>query len=146
MWVARHALPPHAIEPLRASGACVVVCACDAAEPASVRALLAWTRRALPPLRGVWHTAGVLADSLLARQDAAMLLRTFAPKAGGAEVLFAVEKSDAPVANGPNCRQTRCVSGCEPCAGASRSPALLSMCDSSATPPSLSHSSYSGLV
>ena len=52
-----------------------------------MRRLLSHVRLALPPVRGVWHAAGVLADALLANQTAASVRRVFAPKAHGAWLL-----------------------------------------------------------
>ena len=63
---------------------------CDAADPAAVRRLLAWTAgaaEATAQLRSVWHAAGVLSDALLARQTAATLARVYGPKAHGAWAL-----------------------------------------------------------
>ena len=71
---------------LGASGAAVRIARCDAADPAAVRRLLAWTAGAAQ-LRGVWHAAGVLSDALLARQTAATLARVYGPKAHGAWAL-----------------------------------------------------------
>ena len=71
---------------LGASGAAVRIARCDAADPAAVRRLLAWTAGAAQ-LRGVWHAAGVLSDALLAKQTAATLARVYGPKAHGAWAL-----------------------------------------------------------
>jgi len=71
---------------LGASGAAVRIARCDAADPAAVRRLLAWSAGAAV-LRGVWHAAGVLSDALLARQTAATLARVYGPKAHGAWAL-----------------------------------------------------------
>ena len=67
-------------ERLRASGATVYVRGCDVSEPAEARDLMATVQQTPLPLLGVWHTAGVLADGLLARQDSAMLRRAYGPK------------------------------------------------------------------
>ena len=77
---------------LRSSGVCEVRAArCDAGEPSEVSRLFAGLRTdGAPPLRGVWHAAGVLADALLASQSAASLRRVFAPKAVGAWALHRV--------------------------------------------------------
>ena len=75
---------------LGASGAAVRIARCDAADPAAVRRLLAWTAwtaGAALRVRGVWHAAGVLSDALLARQTAATLARVYGPKAHGAWAL-----------------------------------------------------------
>eukprot|EP00965_Chrysotila_dentata_P158436 5233263-Pleurochrysis_carterae.AAC.1 len=60
---------------------------CDVAQAAETRALGSALAASLPPLRGVFHSAGTLADGLLAQQDAARLRRVFAPKAVGAAQL-----------------------------------------------------------
>ena len=70
---------------LRAHGAAASLARCDAAEAADVRRLVARS----PSLEGVWHAAGVLADGLLARQDARALRVVYAPKAHGAGLLHA---------------------------------------------------------
>jgi len=75
---------------LGASGAAVRIARCDAADPAAVRRLLAWSAgvaAAAPRLCGVWHAAGVLSDALLPRQTAATLARVYGPKAHGAWAL-----------------------------------------------------------
>ena len=72
----------------------VAVERCDAAEPSETRRLMAWMRRSLPPLRGVWHTAGVLADGLLAVQDTRNLHRVFGAKACGAVNLQGISAAE----------------------------------------------------
>ena len=60
-----------AAERLRACGASgVTVRRCDASERTACLELAASMARALPPLRAVWHTAGVLADALVGNQGA----------------------------------------------------------------------------
>jgi len=79
------AISSGALESVRTRGSSkVVVEQCDAAEPTETRKLTATLQRSLPPLRGVWHTAGVLADALLAQQDASGLQRSYGAKVGGA--------------------------------------------------------------
>jgi acyl transferase domain-containing protein len=69
---------------LRADGAAgVLVLRCDVSQCAEARAMLGTVQLLLPPPRGVWHTAGVLADALLPRQGASSLARVYGPKAGG---------------------------------------------------------------
>ena len=78
----------NAAERLHTAGAAsVLVRPCDAAQPAEDRALFAAMQLALPPRQGVWHAAGVLADGLVAQQDASRLHRAYRPKAGGAWLL-----------------------------------------------------------
>ena len=59
---------------------------CDTGEEAHVRRLVAYA----PPLTGVWHAAGVLADATLSQQKALSLARAYAPKAAGAWSLHAM--------------------------------------------------------
>ena len=51
---------------------------------------MAELRQTLPPLRGVWHTAGVLADAVLPRQGAHTIHSVFAPKSYGGWVMHAL--------------------------------------------------------
>ena len=64
-----------------------VVYRCDASEVVETRSLIARMRCTLPPLRGLWHTAGLLADALLANQDASHMSRSHGPKSHGASHL-----------------------------------------------------------
>jgi acyl transferase domain-containing protein/short-subunit dehydrogenase/acyl carrier protein len=59
-----------ALAAIRANGGAVEAMQCDVGDPAAVRALRG-PLESLPPLRGVLHAAGVLADALLCNQDAA---------------------------------------------------------------------------
>ena len=74
---------------LGASGAAVRIARCDAADPAAVRRLLAWSAGAAAVARlcGVWHAAGVLSDAPLPKQTEATLARVYGPKAHGAWAL-----------------------------------------------------------
>ena len=75
-----------AVEALRASGADVRVEQVDVADRASVDALLARLSDG-PPLRGVFHAAGVLADEPLGRLSQRGLNSVLSPKARGAFIL-----------------------------------------------------------
>ena len=75
-----------AVEALRAGGADVRVEQVDVADRASVDALLARLADG-PPLRGVFHAAGVLADELLGKLTREGLDTVFAPKVNGAFIL-----------------------------------------------------------
>ena len=57
-------------------------------------ALLARIRADGPPLRGVVHSAGVLADAGLLQQDADRFARVFAPKVQGGHLLDTLTRSD----------------------------------------------------
>ncbi|WXB20297.1 SDR family NAD(P)-dependent oxidoreductase [Pendulispora albinea] len=99
--VSRSAPSPEAAERIAAlEGGKVRVCVvqADVSRPAEVeRALKA--ARALGPLRGVIHAAGVAIGGLLARTDRATLERAMAPKAQGAWNLHASTLArDAPLA------------------------------------------------
>jgi acyl transferase domain-containing protein/acyl carrier protein len=56
----------------------------DVARDEDVRAVLDEIARTLPPLRGVVHAAGVLADAVLAGQSRALIDTVLAPKVAGA--------------------------------------------------------------
>ena len=74
-------------EQLLASGTAFTVERCDTSEETHIRRL--------PPLSGVWHAAGVLADGVLHSQSAMSLARVAAPKAHGGEALH---RMSAPMA------------------------------------------------
>ena len=66
---------------LLSTSAAVLVVRCDTAEPDDVRRLLATVHvDVAPPVRGVWHSAGVVVDGLLASQTSATLRHVYAPK------------------------------------------------------------------
>ncbi|MDY0055083.1 MAG: SDR family NAD(P)-dependent oxidoreductase [Methyloversatilis sp.] len=73
-----------ALEGLRAEGCELRVRQIDVSDGAALQALFAGELATLPPLRGIFHAAGVLADALLADLDAARLHAVLAPKALGA--------------------------------------------------------------
>ena len=77
-------LLPEAAERLYKSGAKASAYRCDTAQPAADRVMLSSMQSTLPPLRSMWHTAGVLADGLVPQMDALKLCRAHAPKVGGA--------------------------------------------------------------
>jgi myxalamid-type polyketide synthase MxaE and MxaD len=72
------------IDELRARGARVEVRAADVADERALRRVLDDAAGSLPPLRGVVHAAGVLADGLAADLDRTRLERVLAPKVAGA--------------------------------------------------------------
>ena len=81
------------ISDLHASGASVAVLPADVADYEQVKALIAYIGSALPPLRGVFHAAGVLADKLLATLDRADFETVMRPKALGALHLHLATRS-----------------------------------------------------
>ncbi len=73
-----------AIAALEDKGATVRVARADVADAGQVAAVLDEVRRSMPPLRGVFHLAGVLDDAILAQQTAERFAAVMAPKVQGA--------------------------------------------------------------
>ncbi|AKQ65466.1 Malonyl CoA-acyl carrier protein transacylase [Myxococcus hansupus] len=78
-----------ALDTLRANGVTVRVYATDVTRADEVRRLLTALEAELPPLRGIVHAAGVIADGVLAQLDASRLRSVLAPKVQGAWNLHA---------------------------------------------------------
>jgi acyl transferase domain-containing protein len=72
------------LEALRRDGARVEIVQADIADAEQVGELLALIERRMPPLRGIFHAAGVLDDGLLGQQTPDRFHRVLAPKALGA--------------------------------------------------------------
>jgi NADPH:quinone reductase-like Zn-dependent oxidoreductase/acyl carrier protein len=72
---------------MRALGAQVLVRRADVSHREEMAALFGEIARDLPPLRGVFHTAGVLADGTLLRQTWERFESVMAPKIAGAWIL-----------------------------------------------------------
>ena len=72
-----------AIAEMEAMAVRVLVRPCDIADPASLAAVFDEIDRSLPPLAGVIHAAGVLADAGVAGLDGETLGRVLAPKIDG---------------------------------------------------------------
>ncbi len=72
------------IAELEAQGARVTVLAADVSREADVERTLARIQEELPPLRGVFHAAGVLDDGMLVQQDWDRFQRVLWPKVNGA--------------------------------------------------------------
>jgi NAD(P)-dependent dehydrogenase (short-subunit alcohol dehydrogenase family)/acyl carrier protein len=68
-------------------GATVRLAQVDASDEPNMAALLADLRQGSPPLRGVFHAAGVSAPRLIAELDASGLAAALAPKIAGAWIL-----------------------------------------------------------
>jgi len=83
-----------AIAAMRERGARVVVRRADVASESDVAALLNEVRTAMPPLRGVVHAAGVLADALLEDLDRERFERVMRGKVGGALLLDRLTHDD----------------------------------------------------
>jgi acyl transferase domain-containing protein/NADPH:quinone reductase-like Zn-dependent oxidoreductase/NAD(P)-dependent dehydrogenase (short-subunit alcohol dehydrogenase family) len=97
LLVGRRGVTPEAaplLKAWRSAGTDVVAEALDVADEGGLRALLERERAAGPPLRGVWHCAGVYDDGALMQQDYARYARVFAPKVHGAVLLDALTRSD----------------------------------------------------
>ncbi|MEM9553545.1 MAG: type I polyketide synthase [Acidobacteriota bacterium] len=73
-----------AIAELEGAGCSVLVVAADVADREALRSALDTVRRELPPLRGVFHAAGVLDDGLLPDQDLQRFRTVLRPKVSGA--------------------------------------------------------------
>jgi NADPH:quinone reductase-like Zn-dependent oxidoreductase/acyl carrier protein len=75
------------LEELRRQGVEVMALAADVSQEPDVERLLADIARSMPPLRGVFHAAGVLDDGFLSNLDGARMEKVMAPKAMGAWLL-----------------------------------------------------------
>jgi NADPH:quinone reductase-like Zn-dependent oxidoreductase/NAD(P)-dependent dehydrogenase (short-subunit alcohol dehydrogenase family) len=96
--IGRRGVTPEAeilLDELRRSGTEVFVEALDVANEEGLQGLLRRLRDGGPPLRGVWHCAGVLADAMLAQQDEDQYARTLTPKILGSVLLDALTRQDA---------------------------------------------------
>lgn len=83
----RRAPDASTIDALAAGGAQVVGLAADVADRQSIAAALSTIARDLPPLRGIVHAAGVLADASLANANWPAMANVLAPKVAGARHL-----------------------------------------------------------
>jgi acyl transferase domain-containing protein/NADPH:quinone reductase-like Zn-dependent oxidoreductase/NAD(P)-dependent dehydrogenase (short-subunit alcohol dehydrogenase family) len=77
-----------------AAGVQVHLVQADVADQAQLRDALKTVRAGLPPLRGVFHVAGVLADATLAQMTQAQLQEVLAPKVAGAWNLHTLTSDD----------------------------------------------------
>ncbi|WP_405853292.1 type I polyketide synthase [Streptomyces sp. NBC_00090] len=82
------------IEALRVRGTTVTTFPVDVADRDGLAAVLDRVRVELPPLRGVFHAAGVLDDAVVANLTGAQLDRVLAPKVDGARHLDALTEDD----------------------------------------------------
>ncbi len=82
------------IEELRAAGVRVAVVHADVADTLSLDLALATIRAELPPLRGVFHAAGVLRDAVVRTLDPAGVAEVLAPKVDGAAHLDQLTADD----------------------------------------------------
>ncbi|WP_437759559.1 type I polyketide synthase [Sorangium sp. So ce1389] len=87
-----------AIAALRRAGAQVEVCRADVAIPDELARALARVDEVMPPLRGVFHAAGVLDDGVLLNLTEERFARVMAPKVAGAWNLHALTRArDRPI-------------------------------------------------
>jgi myxalamid-type polyketide synthase MxaE and MxaD/epothilone polyketide synthase C/epothilone polyketide synthase D len=77
-----------AVDAMRQGGASIVIARADVARREQVARVLAEASRAMPPLRGVIHAAGVLADSTLLQLNEERLKAVLSPKVQGAWNLY----------------------------------------------------------
>lgn len=83
-----------AIEVLEKRGVSVSAHACDITDEAAVKSALEDIRSSGHPIRGVFHTAMVLNDVLIANLEHDGLTRVLAPKVSGAELLDRLTRDD----------------------------------------------------
>lgn len=96
--VGRRGVTPAAapvLEAIRSGGTEVLAEALDVSDTEGLRALLARVRATGAPLRGVWHSAGVLDDAAVLQQDEGRYERVFAPKVHAAAAIDALTRGDA---------------------------------------------------
>jgi short-subunit dehydrogenase/acyl carrier protein len=73
----------HQVTALEQSGVSIKLLRADISDPAEVSRMLA-ALSGMPPLKGIIHAAGVLADGILTRQDRSQFQKVIAPKVAGA--------------------------------------------------------------
>lgn len=73
-----------AVERLRQSGAAVVTARADVSRHEELARVVTQTESAMPPLRGIIHAAGLLADGAVQRMTREQLYQVMAPKVAGA--------------------------------------------------------------
>ncbi|MDZ7309035.1 MAG: type I polyketide synthase, partial [candidate division KSB1 bacterium] len=83
-----------ALAALQAAGARVQVAQADVSQAEEVERVLAQIRHSLPPLKGVFHAAGLLADSTLAQMTAERFVQALRPKVQGAWHLHLLTRED----------------------------------------------------
>lgn len=82
-----------AIAALKASGTQVMVLAADVVSPTDMARVIDTIKTALPPLKGIIHAAGVLADGILLSQDWRAFAQVMAPKIQGTWILHTLTQS-----------------------------------------------------
>jgi phthiocerol/phenolphthiocerol synthesis type-I polyketide synthase C len=79
----------------RASGVQVLAEPCDVTDPQALETLLERVRSSMPPLRGVFHAAMVLNDSLIVNSDSTQIESVLLPKIAGAANLDKLTRRDS---------------------------------------------------
>jgi acyl transferase domain-containing protein/NADPH:quinone reductase-like Zn-dependent oxidoreductase/NAD(P)-dependent dehydrogenase (short-subunit alcohol dehydrogenase family)/acyl carrier protein len=82
------------VDSARTAGIRVLAEPCDVTNQSSVSCLLDRIRANMPPLRGVFHAAMVLNDSLIANSDSSQVEAVFTPKVTGAAILDKLTRKD----------------------------------------------------
>jgi phthiocerol/phenolphthiocerol synthesis type-I polyketide synthase C len=83
-----------AVTTLRRKGTTVTIFQADVTDEEQLTAVFDQIRRELPPLRGIFHAAGVLADGTLQQQTAARFNTVLAPKVRGGWLLHQLSLDD----------------------------------------------------
>ena len=79
-----HSQARQVIEEMESKGAQVIVAAADVTQEEQIAGILSEIERSLPPLRGIFHLAGLLDDGVLIHQTWERFARVLAPKVAGA--------------------------------------------------------------
>lgn len=81
------------IEHLQRAGVAIEVIATDVSQPAAVTELITHIQSALPPLKGVFHAAGLLDDAMITGQNWGRFETVMAPKIAGTWLLHEQTKN-----------------------------------------------------
>jgi acyl transferase domain-containing protein/NADPH:quinone reductase-like Zn-dependent oxidoreductase/NAD(P)-dependent dehydrogenase (short-subunit alcohol dehydrogenase family)/ubiquinone/menaquinone biosynthesis C-methylase UbiE/acyl carrier protein len=83
-----------ALMTMESQGICVRVAQADVSDAGAMKHLLEETRKTMPPLRGVFHSAGVLDDGILIQQSWGRFEKVFASKVTGSLLLHRLTMPD----------------------------------------------------
>jgi acyl transferase domain-containing protein/acyl carrier protein len=83
-----------AVAEMEAEGVRVVVAKADVSDERQLAGVIEEARRSMPPLRGVFHAAGILDDGVLLQLDEERFARVMAPKVDGASNLHRLTLED----------------------------------------------------
>ncbi|MDB9526156.1 type I polyketide synthase [Oscillatoria sp. CS-180] len=86
-------IDPAKVAPLQAAGAQIQILQADVADSAQTAAVIEQIDRTLPPLKGVFHIAGILDDGLVQQQTWERCRRVMAPKVSGTWHLHTLTQS-----------------------------------------------------